>query len=83
MAAFARLALELLRLGAPSELVEDVHRAALDEVHHARMATSLDNMSPSNVFIRALNGIPLAPGVAEHSIVAVRGTGSARRLLRR
>ena len=32
-------------------------------------------MSPGNVFIRTLAEIPVVPGVAENSIVAVRGNG--------
>src|SRR5262249_51445943 len=36
VAAFARFSLELLAVGAPADLVEDAHRAALDEVAHAR-----------------------------------------------
>lgn len=36
IAAFARLAMELMSLGAPSTLVERAHEAALDEVRHAR-----------------------------------------------
>lgn len=36
VAAFARLSLELMAVGAPSALVEDAHRAALQEIDHAR-----------------------------------------------
>ena len=35
VAAFSRLALELMALGAPNELLRAVHQAALDEVGHA------------------------------------------------
>lgn len=35
VAAFNRLSLQLMALGAPLELIRDVQRAALDEVHHA------------------------------------------------
>lgn len=38
VASFARVALELLALGAPAELVADVQRAGLDEIEHARLA---------------------------------------------
>ncbi len=38
VATFAREALDLMALGAPSELVRDAHLAALDEVEHARIA---------------------------------------------
>ena len=41
IASFARFALELLAVGAPAELVADAHRAALDEVEHARLAYGL------------------------------------------
>jgi hypothetical protein len=41
IAAFARLQLELLAVGAPSQLVERVARAGLDEVEHARACFSL------------------------------------------
>ena len=41
IASFARFSLELLRYGAPPELVVGAHRAALDEVAHARLAFAL------------------------------------------
>lgn len=41
VAAFARFSLELLAAGAPADLVEAAHRAALDEVRHARLCLSL------------------------------------------
>jgi hypothetical protein len=41
VAAFAVLALELLAVGAPAELVEETQRAALDEVEHARLGFAL------------------------------------------
>jgi pimeloyl-ACP methyl ester carboxylesterase len=37
--------------------------------------TSLDGMSPRNKVLQALAEIPLAPGVASHSIIAVKGNG--------
>jgi len=39
------------------------------------MSTSLDNMNPRNNFLRTLAAIPIAPGVATNSIIAVRGSG--------
>jgi pimeloyl-ACP methyl ester carboxylesterase len=39
------------------------------------MSTSLDNMNPRNSFLRTLAAIPIAPGVATNSIIAVRGSG--------
>lgn len=40
VASFGRVALELLSLGAPPELVEGAHLAALDEVRHAKACLS-------------------------------------------
>lgn len=39
--AFAQLSLHLAALGAPPELLERTHRAALDEIRHARLCFSL------------------------------------------
>lgn len=41
VASFSRLALELMALGAPTELLGDVQRAALDEVRHAEACWEL------------------------------------------
>jgi hypothetical protein len=41
VAAFSRASLELLALGAPPDLLERTHRAALDEIAHAEAAWSL------------------------------------------
>jgi hypothetical protein len=41
VASFGRFALELLAVGAPAELVEAAHRAALDEVRHAQLCFAL------------------------------------------
>lgn len=38
---FSKLSIELVALGAPPELIEASHRAALDEVHHARLCYAL------------------------------------------
>jgi pimeloyl-ACP methyl ester carboxylesterase len=37
--------------------------------------TALDNMSPRHRFVRTLSEIPIAPGVAAHSIIPVKGDG--------
>lgn len=37
--------------------------------------TSLDGMSPKSRSLIALSGIPLAPGVRSHSVIAVKGKG--------
>ena len=41
VASFGELALRLIAVGAPVELVEACHRAALDEIRHARQADAL------------------------------------------
>lgn len=41
VAAFARLSLQLMSLGAPSSLLRDVHQAALEEVKHAEQCWEL------------------------------------------
>lgn len=53
VASFARFALELLAVGAPPELVVGAHRAALDEVEHARLAYGLAS---------AFGGVAVGPG---------------------
>jgi pimeloyl-ACP methyl ester carboxylesterase len=37
--------------------------------------TALDNMDSSNPFVQTLSGLPIAPGVHAHSIIAVKGNG--------
>jgi hypothetical protein len=51
--AFSRLSLTLVSLGAPARLVEAAHRAALEEIEHARLAFALAG---------AYAGEPVAPG---------------------
>src|SRR5262249_34475352 len=51
--AFSRLALSLVALGAPARLVEAAHRAALEEIAHARLSFSLAG---------AYAGAPVGPG---------------------
>jgi hypothetical protein len=51
--AFSRLALSLVALGAPARLVEAAHRAALEEIEHARLSFSL---------AAAYAGAPVGPG---------------------
>ncbi len=41
VASFSVFSLDLLRIGAPPELLEAAHRAALDEIHHARLCFGL------------------------------------------
>jgi hypothetical protein len=51
--AFSRLSMTLMALGAPSRLVEAAHRAALDEIEHARVSFAMAS---------AYAGAPVAPG---------------------
>ena len=51
--AFSRLSLSLVALGAPARLIEATHRAALEEIEHARLAFSLAS---------AYAGFPVGPG---------------------
>lgn len=44
IAAFTRVAMQLLAVAAPPELLEGAHRAALDEVRHARLCFTLASM---------------------------------------
>jgi pimeloyl-ACP methyl ester carboxylesterase len=38
-----------------------------------RLPTSVDNMSPGDPFLRALNDLPIDPAITAHSIIAVLG----------
>ena len=44
-----------------------------------RLPTSIDGMSPKNPLLLALAGMPPAPGVIAHSIIAVNGSGPVER----
>jgi hypothetical protein len=52
--AFSRLSLSLVALGAPARLVEGAHRAALEEIEHARLSFTLAEAYAA--------GVPVAPG---------------------
>ncbi len=68
VASFARFTLELLGLGAPSELVEASQHAALDEVRHARVAFALAS---------AYGGAPLGPSSLDLGGACVIGRSPA------
>ena len=42
---------------------------------NTKMPTSIDNMTPTNPFIKTLATIPVVPQVAAYSIIAVKGDG--------
>lgn len=75
VAAFSRLALELMALGAPSDLLRAAHQAALDEVGHAELcfalaeASGYARVSPQAFPIR---DVKLAPSLAALARAAVR-----------
>lgn len=41
----------------------------------SQLPTSVDNMSPGNPFLKALNDLPIDPSITAHSIIAVLGDG--------
>lgn len=80
VAAFSRFSLQLLAVGAPPSLLEDAHRAALDEIKHAELCFSLASIyagqsigpGPLPVDDRALTGWDLqsvALGTVEEGCV--------------
>jgi pimeloyl-ACP methyl ester carboxylesterase len=74
-----RLAARLIRI--PAEMVEltgelaGLSEDSGSELRLQRISTSIDNMSPRTPFIRTISGIPVAPSVTAHSIIAVQGEG--------
>lgn len=56
IASFARFALELLAIGAPPELLAAAHRAALDEIEHAKLCFALAGR---------FAGAPVGPGALD------------------
>jgi hypothetical protein len=60
VAAFARFTLQLLQLGAPSELIDAAQQALIDETRHARQAFALASAYAG----RAIGPGPLATGDA-------------------
>lgn len=59
-------------LAVSTELIADPSTRAMKM---QRLPTSLDNMSPSQPFIKTLAGLPITPGVTAHSIIPVLGDG--------
>ena len=69
VAAFSRIALELLAFGAPADLVDDTLRAAREEVVHARLGFSLASRYA---------GLPRTPGAFPLEAHVPRATDLAR-----
>lgn len=88
--AFTRLATQLLGAAAPPELLEDAHRAALDEVRHARLCFTLASMygaawnGPGPLPLDALRGAPtdLATLAREALVDGCLGEGAASEFVR-
>jgi hypothetical protein len=67
--AFSRLSLTLMSLGAPARLVEGAHRAALEEIEHARLAFALAGAyAGQSVAPGALPELRSAPAVTAGSL---------------
>jgi Alpha/beta hydrolase family len=58
-----------------SQLTDLLAQPAFAELNMSRLPTSVDNMSPGHPFLRALNDLPIDPGIKAHSIIAVLGEG--------
>lgn len=74
VAAFARLSLELLALGAPPALIEDAQRASLDEIEHARLCFGLAarySREPVGPGPLSIDGALVAPSLSELAARAV------------
>jgi hypothetical protein len=90
IAAFTRVAAQLLALGGPPELLEGAHRAALDEVRHARVCFTLASMygaawkAPDVIDIRAVREArcDLAAVAREALVEGCLGEGTAAALAR-
>ncbi|WP_438024554.1 ferritin-like domain-containing protein [Sorangium sp. So ce233] len=72
VASFARFALDLMALGAPSSLVEAAHIAALDEVGHARLCFSLASAYRGEPVGPAALPMPGGVPVAAHLVALAR-----------
>jgi pimeloyl-ACP methyl ester carboxylesterase len=55
--------------------IQEAAREGLVTKALARIPTAVDNMRPGSTFIETLATMPIAPGVAAHSIIAVQGRG--------
>jgi hypothetical protein len=64
---------DVTRIG--TDLLVNAPDSRVQRAMSRRLPTSVDNMSPGHPFIRTLADLPIAPGVAASSIIAVKGTG--------
>jgi hypothetical protein len=76
VAAFARLSLQLMAHGAPSDLLRDVHRAALDEVGHAERCWALARRFGASAV--GAEPFPFAEPVSAHVTLAELAADAVR-----
>jgi pimeloyl-ACP methyl ester carboxylesterase len=57
------------------EEARDLMVADSTALHLDRMPNSIDTLAPDNRFVRAINTIPITPGIPYHSIMGDRGKG--------
>lgn len=72
---FVTLPTRLAGLGAELAANREAFAAGAGPLASGLLPTAVDNMSSRNPFVRTISTLPLAPGVAAHSIVAVKGNG--------
>jgi pimeloyl-ACP methyl ester carboxylesterase len=73
VARFITLPLDVVGIG--TDLVT-LNKDALALATIGQPPTSVENMTPGSQFIRTLASLPVVPGVATNSIIAVRGEGA-------
>jgi len=76
VAAFSRLALELMAHGAPTSLLRDVHQAALDEIGHAEICWSMARRFGGTV--AGAGPFPFTAPVAVDATLAVVAASAVR-----
>jgi hypothetical protein len=76
VAAFSRLSLVLMAHGAPTELLRDVHQAALDELSHAELCWSLARRFGATV--DGAGAFPFTEAVAVQAPLAVVAASAVR-----
>ena len=72
IASFAKLPARLGRVGVD---LMTRNPGALRTLTMKRLPTSVDNMTPGHPFLEGLASLDVVPGVAAHSIIAVKGDG--------
>ena len=73
VAAFSKVALDLMRFGAPPELLARTHQAAIDEVRHAQLGFALASafaQEPVGAGVYPLERLPLAQDLIQLALEA-------------